>query len=571
MDNNLQFILSLKDLMSPAMLHAAGVADSEASRIASDFNKITAGANSANNGLSRLEAGFESMKEMALGVAAGIGITTLIAGGEQVLEESVERVHALHQAEAQLANTMKNTGTYSHEAFEEVISGSEKMAKNILFNTEQVVGLQSQLRLVGNIGEEEMQRMVMASADMATKFHMGLEDAGNAIAKAINNPEMMRRLGMQLKIDPAVQQHIQDLAKHGKEAQAQLELLNIVESKVGGAAKAAFDADPLAKFHKVMEGIEIKIGGVALALQQKLAAAFNYVVEAVKDVVHWMEEHKTLMEVVGGVVGILTTAILLQYTVVGLVAGATKAWAAVQWLLNESMLANPLTWVIAGIIAIIALIAYVAYRTDGWRKQWEDVIGFFKSSWAVFKDTFYLIWLNVQDNFLKGLDVIKTGWYEIQKLWNKDAGDAGLKSIQDEANKRAAEIAKQKGVLDSDLKAAQSHVQWDLSVNNKTLDGLTSDLKKKLGFGGTTNPVDMNGEGHTGSGVTGISPTGKDKADSINNGGQRSIVINIAKQTGAENIYVSSGKEAANEIEGMVREAMRRVMLSLNGNAVSAG
>lgn len=61
---------------------------------------------------------------------------------------------------------------------------------------------------------------------------------------------------------------------------------------------------------------------------------------------------------------------------------------------------------------------------------------------------------------------------------------------------------------------------------------------------------------------------GKDRADSINSGGQRSIVINIAKQIEKLDVHVMDTKEGVNEIEGMVREAMRRVMYSLNGVAV---
>lgn len=63
--------------------------------------------------------------------------------------------------------------------------------------------------------------------------------------------------------------------------------------------------------------------------------------------------------------------------------------------------------------------------------------------------------------------------------------------------------------------------------------------------------------------------TSKDKADAVNSGGQRSIIINIDKQVGAENINVLNGAEAANNIESLVREAMRRMLLSLNGKATA--
>jgi hypothetical protein len=60
----------------------------------------------------------------------------------------------------------------------------------------------------------------------------------------------------------------------------------------------------------------------------------------------------------------------------------------------------------------------------------------------------------------------------------------------------------------------------------------------------------------------------KSKADSVNSGGQRSIVINIGKQIEKiEQHIIGGGREAADEIEGAVREAMRRVLYSMNNVA----
>ncbi|MBS0647392.1 MAG: tape measure protein [Verrucomicrobia bacterium] len=60
----------------------------------------------------------------------------------------------------------------------------------------------------------------------------------------------------------------------------------------------------------------------------------------------------------------------------------------------------------------------------------------------------------------------------------------------------------------------------------------------------------------------------KTKADGINQGGQRNITITIGKQIEKLEVHVMDAKEGAEEIESMVREAMRRVMYSLNGVAV---
>ena len=60
----------------------------------------------------------------------------------------------------------------------------------------------------------------------------------------------------------------------------------------------------------------------------------------------------------------------------------------------------------------------------------------------------------------------------------------------------------------------------------------------------------------------------KDKADSINSGGQRSIIINIGKQIETLHQHIVGGsREVADELAGAVREALRRELYSLNGVA----
>lgn len=59
-----------------------------------------------------------------------------------------------------------------------------------------------------------------------------------------------------------------------------------------------------------------------------------------------------------------------------------------------------------------------------------------------------------------------------------------------------------------------------------------------------------------------------ERSDNINQGGQRNITITIGKQIEKMEIHVMNAQEGAAEIETAVREAMRRVMFSINGVAV---
>ena len=83
------------------------------------------------------------------------------------------------------------------------------------------------------------------------------------------------------------------------------------------------------------------------------------------------------------------------------------------------------------------------------------------------------------------------------------------------------------------------------------------------------NPLNVNGDrsSKVTAGEMSLGKEAKSKSEGINSGGQRSIVINIGKQIEKLEVHVLDAKEGANEIESMVREAMRRVMYSLNGVA----
>jgi hypothetical protein len=61
----------------------------------------------------------------------------------------------------------------------------------------------------------------------------------------------------------------------------------------------------------------------------------------------------------------------------------------------------------------------------------------------------------------------------------------------------------------------------------------------------------------------------KHKADSINGGGSRPIMITIGKQIEKLEVHVMDAKEGVENIEQMVREALRRVLYSVNGMANS--
>lgn len=361
---------------------------------------------------SKLESTMHNLGQRVAHVAEAFGISFAIFKGIEFVHQGIEQMERLHQAEAQLQNTMENMGTFSQEAFEKMIGGAKDLSKNIIFNTNDIVELQSQLGLVGNISQSEMNRMTAVSADVATKLGMGLTEAGNLLAKAVNAPEMARRLGMALKIDPAVMAHVQALAKHGKEAEARMELLAIAESKVGGAAKAAFDADPLSRYNKIMYEIKEDVGNLATKFLKFLTPALEWVMKEFKKLGQWIKEHKDLLQALAIGVGVAAAAWGVYELVINASTIATAIMTSAQAALNAVMAASPITWILVGLAAIVTAVVYCYEHFAKFRAVLMGVWGTIKEFGRIVADIFMGLWHIIHGVFTFSLTEIKQGWAE---------------------------------------------------------------------------------------------------------------------------------------------------------------
>ncbi|MCI8507562.1 MAG: hypothetical protein HFJ06_03205 [Lachnospiraceae bacterium] len=98
-------------------------------------------------------------------------------------------------------------------------------------------------------------------------------------------------------------------------------------------------------------------------------------VPALKDGISWMKEHKTLVAGIGIVIGSLTAGMAAYNIVAGIKAAmdaaqTTSVWGLVsaQIASNTAMLASPVTWVVAGIVALVAGIVLLWNKCEGFRK-----------------------------------------------------------------------------------------------------------------------------------------------------------------------------------------------------------
>ncbi|HEY5836795.1 phage tail tape measure protein, partial [Streptomyces sp.] len=92
-----------------------------------------------------------------------------------------------------------------------------------------------------------------------------------------------------------------------------------------------------------------------------------------------------------GLIGAITPVVLA-------VAAALAVWAAAQWALNSALLANPMTWIILGIVALVAAIVVIATKTtwfqDMWAAAMDGVAAAWDWLWGLLQDGFkVLTWL----------------------------------------------------------------------------------------------------------------------------------------------------------------------------------
>lgn len=311
-------------------------------------------------------------------------------------------------------------------------------------------------------------------------------------------------------------------------------------------------------------------------------AAFSvvsYAISGVVDVFDWwftkLREGNTPVTVITILLGSLATAMALMTLKAkvmamwsGIVTTATWAWAAASNALNLSLWTNPITWIIALVIALIGVIAYVAYTTEGWGDTWSNTMEYIKLSFQQAGAWLKLKWLQVENTFLTGFETIRKGWYKLQGLWDKKSAQAGLAKIEADRNARATEIAAVKGKIEELSKKRKAIDVWQVKSNGKTLGDVTSGLKKSLGIDTPGVPGMTSGgiggiDGDGGEGGNG--GAGNGAASAIATGGSKSTSIIINLKSLVERIVFEGGYEGSRDaMQKDLESALIRVLEMAN-------
>jgi hypothetical protein len=140
------------------------------------------------------------------------------------------------------------------------------------------------------------------------------------------------------------------------------------------------------KMSESVKGLQIAIGKNLLPIVQRFVTWMTTkVVPAIKNVVGFLEQNKQIVTTVAAVLVPLIGGLFAFVKVMQVVAALTKAWAVAQGILNSAFLANPLTWVVIGIVALVAAIVIAYKRSETFRNIVQGALAAVGAAFEVLK------------------------------------------------------------------------------------------------------------------------------------------------------------------------------------------
>ena len=329
------------------------------------------------------------------------------------------------------------------------------------------------------------------------------------------------------------------------------------------------------KFNKMMDSITVlalkvyeAISPILGPLVDLMAVIFSSIGGGIGWLIQKFQEGNPIIWGIAGAIGVFTTALILHntYTAIATAWQNRLTWAVIKT--NLAFLANPITWVIAGIIALIAIIAYCIVGVSGWGKAWDNTVQGMKYLWEAFILGFKAHWNTAINAFMAGIDACKLAWYKFKEavgLGDSSENQAMIAKIQNDLQERAKSVTegyKKAGEAGAKAKEAFGKA-WD-SLEFKSFKEVKDGLMDKLGMKTESSPAPgispITGE------TTATTREGAKTKDNIVSGGTRQTHINIQiGNVGTDTkVYVSSVREGVENFGAMVKEELLRAINSIN-------
>lgn len=390
----------------------------EAERAADKFDKtlddVSDSSNDASNSMS------DSFKKIGAAVTAYFAVDKVVNFGKQVVEAAAN-VSAEASAFEQIMGGYSDT---AQKKMNEIADNTGMVASRL---TPYMTSMTAKFKGLGfDIGEatDLASDGLNLAADAAAFWDMSLDDSMSHLNSFINGSyEGGEAIGLFANDTQMASYAVsQGLVKQTKdwasldEATKQATRLEYAKNMmkasgaVGQAAKESSQyANVQANLNEKWRQFKAQIGeplleNVVNPAMQKLSGLVDKASTGFQDLQKWVSENKTLLSVLGGVIGAVAvgmTAYSIAQTAMTVASKLHTAATVAEKLavlgLNGAMLTSPVTWIVAGIVALIAVFVILWNKCEGFRNFWINLwdkiktafapaIEFVKSSFESFKE-----------------------------------------------------------------------------------------------------------------------------------------------------------------------------------------
>lgn len=390
----------------------------EAERAADKFDKtlddVSDSSNDASNSMS------DSFKKIGAAVTAYFAVDKVVDFGKQVVEAAAN-VSAEASAFEQIMGGYSDT---AQKKMNEIADNTGMVASRL---TPYMTSMTAKFKGLGfDIGEatDLASDGLNLAADAAAFWDMSLDDSMSHLNSFINGSyEGGEAIGLFANDTQMASYAVsQGLVKQTKdwasldEATKQATRLEYAQNMmkasgaVGQASKESSQyANVQANLNEKWRQFKAQIGeplleNVVNPAMQKLSGLVDKASTGFQDLQKWVSKNKTLLSVLGGVIGAVAVGMetfAIKTKIAAIASEMHKAAALKEKLavlgLNGAMLTSPVTWIVAGIVALIAVFVILWNKCEGFRNFWINlwdkiktafapVIEFVKSSFESFKE-----------------------------------------------------------------------------------------------------------------------------------------------------------------------------------------
>lgn len=357
-------------------------------------DRVSRAAKQAQNSLNRITASAEKVSESIDGIgllAGGAAVAGLFHMGAELekttlffntLTGSVEKGTKLFEGLTEFANTTP----FSNEAL-------NKNAQTLLAFGQDADGVIKTLRMLGDVAggdQDRLQRLSLAFAQSGAAGRLMGQDLLQFINAGFNPlNEISKQTGMSML----------ELKKQMEKGLISFDMVKkAFEAATGAGGKfhnlTGQMADTMAgKWSTALGKGRFLIAELGLSMKELFTPFLDGIIKAID----FMSKYRA------AVFPILKALTIFTAVVVGL-AGALKAWVAIQRVLNFLLTANPIGIIIVAVAALIAIIVTVYQESETFRLILGKLWNALKAIWAVISTA------------LK--PAIMALWGSVSKLWN---------------------------------------------------------------------------------------------------------------------------------------------------------